>query len=74
MKIHGKTYDEIRKQIDRAEFGYIDSKSLLARDIKRDLHRHVDIITELMDQKKDIDRRIAEQRRLLKELSKKWDV
>ena len=67
-------YDHIRTQIDNADFGYLDEKSLLVQDIKRDMHMQIDIILELEKQKIEIENKIKARRLKLKEIAKKWDI
>jgi hypothetical protein len=67
-------YDHIRQQIDDADFGDLLNDSLLVKDIKRDMHSHIDVILELEKQKKELDRKIYRRRMMLKKLAKKWEV
>ena len=67
-------YDNIRRQIDNADWGYLDEKSLLVQDIKRDMNMQIDIILELEEQKIEIENKIKSRRLKLKEIAEKWDI
>lgn len=67
------TYDRLRHEIDRADFGTIDSEALI-RDVKRGLHLQLDLIIELEAQKKEIDEKIKKERLNLKKMAEKWEI
>jgi len=67
-------YEKIRDEINRADFGYIDSESALAKDVKRRLHEHIDMILDLEKEKQQIDSLIQEQRAVLKKEAEKWGI
>ena len=67
-------YDNIRLQIERSDFGYLDNTSSLVKDIKHDMNNIIDIILELENQKQEIDNRIKDYRLKLKEIAIKWEI
>lgn len=67
--------DYLRDQIDKAKIGHdLDPNSQLVKDIKSRMHQHIDHILELEEQKIEISRKIKDERKMLKDLAKKWNV
>lgn len=67
-------YDHIRAQIDSADIDLNDPDGLLAKDIKRRMHQHVDCILEYEQRIREFKAIIKEQRMSLKKLAADWEA
>lgn len=68
-------YDNIRDQIDRADFGEnLDNDGALVKDIKRDMHHRIDRIEDYEKQIKELEYKIKHERARLMETAKNWDI
>ena len=68
------SYEILRQEIDKADFGYVDSNSQLAKDIKSRMNGYIDAIEEMEEQKKMIDVKIKEYRMKLKRTAEEWEI